>query len=118
MSILQALINGALGVTSSLTGPPIYKWVEAAAVMAATVAQVAVIASQKFAKGGIVSGPTLATVGEYAGARSNPEVITPLDKLKGMLGSETSGGQVTFRIEGDALVGVLNKFNRRQLSFS
>lgn len=39
-----------------------------------------------FAKGGIVSGPTLGLIGEYAGASRNPEVVAPLDKLRGMLG--------------------------------
>jgi hypothetical protein len=40
-----------------------------------------------FAEGGIVSGPTLAYVGEGAGTSAiNPEVIAPLDKLKGMIG--------------------------------
>lgn len=37
------------------------------------------------ATGGIVSSPTLAMVGEYSNASSNPEVITPLDKLNSML---------------------------------
>ena len=36
----------------------------------------------QFANGGIVSGRTLAEVGEYPGASSNPEVIAPLSKLK------------------------------------
>jgi hypothetical protein len=40
----------------------------------------------EFAEGGIVSGPTLGWVGEYPGARNNPEVIAPLDKLQGMMG--------------------------------
>jgi len=43
-----------------------------------------------FATGGIVSGPTLGLMGEYAGARTNPEVIAPLNKLKSMIG--TNGG--------------------------
>jgi hypothetical protein len=43
-----------------------------------------------FADGGIVSGPTIGLMGEYAGARTNPEVIAPLDKLKSMIG--TNGG--------------------------
>lgn len=34
-----------------------------------------------FADGGVVYGRTNALVGEYPGARSNPEVIAPLDKL-------------------------------------
>lgn len=43
------------------------------------------IAVPAFASGGIVSGPTLAMVGEYAGASSNPEVIAPLSDLENML---------------------------------
>tara|TARA_R100000664_G_C2759472_1_gene149325 strand:- start:4319 stop:6742 length:2424 start_codon:yes stop_codon:yes gene_type:complete len=40
-----------------------------------------------FAEGGLVAGPTLAMVGEGAGTSMiNPEVIAPLDKLKGMIG--------------------------------
>jgi hypothetical protein len=41
-----------------------------------------------FADGGIVSGPTLGLVGEYPGARTNPEVIAPLDKLRSMMGGQ------------------------------
>jgi hypothetical protein len=61
----------------------------------------------EFANGGIVSGPTLGLMGEYAGARSNPEVIAPLNKLQGMIGG--MGGEVTFRIEGRELVGILSR---------
>lgn len=65
------------------------------------------------AEGGIASGPTLAMVGEYAGASGNPEVIAPLDKLRGML-KEPAGvdfGRVEFEIKGRTLVGILNKEN-------
>ena len=48
----------------------------------------------KFADGGIVSGKTLAMVGEYAGASSNPEVIAPLDKLKSLIGQNEGSGQI------------------------
>lgn len=60
-----------------------------------------------FADGGVVSGPTYALVGEYAGARNNPEVIAPLDRLKDMIEPAGVGGGVVFRIEGRDLVGVL-----------
>lgn len=46
---------------------------------------------RKFASGGIVSSPTLAMVGEYAGANRNPEVIAPLSDLQRILGT---GAQV------------------------
>lgn len=38
------------------------------------------------AQGGIAYGDTLARVGEYANAKSNPEVIAPLDKLQSIIG--------------------------------
>jgi hypothetical protein len=60
-----------------------------------------------FANGGIVSGPTPALVGEYTGARTNPEVIAPLSKLQNMM-----NGNVTFTISGDNLVGTLNRANK------
>ena len=63
------------------------------------------------ADGGIASGPTLAMVGEYAGASGNPEVIAPLDKLRGML-AEPAGfdfGKVKFEIKGRTLVGIIEK---------
>lgn len=48
----------------------------------------------RLAKGGLVKAPTLAVVGDNAGANSgNPEVIAPLNKLQGML--DNSGGQDT-----------------------
>jgi hypothetical protein len=61
-----------------------------------------------FAKGGIVSGPTMGLVGEYPGAKSNPEVIAPLNKLQGMIGNSGGsqninvGGQI--RLEGQDLL--------------
>jgi hypothetical protein len=66
-----------------------------------------------FAAGGIVSGPTAALVGEYTGAKTNPEVIAPLSKLQNMI-----GGNVTFTISGDNLVGTLNRATKtRQRKF-
>jgi hypothetical protein len=61
---------------------------------------------QKFANGGIISGPTYGLMGEYPGAKSNPEVVAPLDKLKDMIGSQ-GGGQ--FVLKGQDLVLALNR---------
>lgn len=69
---------------------------------------------QAFAEGGIVSGPTLGLMGEYPGASSNPEVIAPLDKLKGMLksGDNNSGFIASTSIQGRDLAIVLERYNR------
>ena len=61
---------------------------------------------QKFANGGIISGPTYGLMGEYPGAKSNPEIVAPLDKLKDMIGSQ-GGGQ--FVLKGQDLVLALNR---------
>lgn len=68
----------------------------------------------KFANGGIISGPTLGLMGEYGGAVNNPEVVAPLDKLRGMLADNDtqSTGEVRFVIDGNTLSGVLKKVNR------
>lgn len=59
------------------------------------------------ASGGIVSGPTLAQIGEYPGASSNPEVVAPLSKLKGMLGGQNVNVNVTGKVSGRDLELVL-----------
>ena len=62
-----------------------------------------------FANGGIVSGPTVGLIGEYAGASNNPEVVAPLDKLRRMLNPVGEpviiGG--TLRASGREIVCVL-----------
>jgi len=117
MGIAQAIINGAIGITAAWKNPYAAPFI-IPLIAASTAAQVAMIATQSFASGGIVSGPTLGLVGEYAGAKNNPEVIAPLDKLKELLGGQSDVGEVVFRIDGSTLVGVLEKQIRKDKSFS
>lgn len=67
-----------------------------------------------FANGGLVFGPTMGLMGEYPGARSNPEVIAPLNKLQSMIGGRTAdvnvGGE--FVVRGTDLVVVLDRANK------
>ena len=72
----------------------------------------------EFANGGIVSGPTMGLMGEYPGARSNPEVIAPLDKLKSLIGDRggSSNVQVSgqFALKGQDLVVALQRADRNR----
>lgn len=79
---------------------------------------VGTVAVTPFANGGIVYGPTLALMGEYAGAKSNPEVIAPLNKLKSLIGNNGGGGGGVYelKVKGRDLVAVLaneTRINRK-----
>jgi len=76
-----------------------------------------------FADGGIVYGPTKALIGEYAGAKADPEVVAPLSKLKSIIGKGSSDNPIRrnnidvsgrFEIEGDKLVRVINRENNKR----
>ena len=68
-----------------------------------------------FANGGIVSGPTMGLVGEYPGARQNPEVIAPLNKLQSIIGKSNNGGNLNVtgqvRIDGQDLLIAIERAN-------
>lgn len=110
---IEATANTAVAATGAASAMASIPYVGPILAIAAVAAVLASLASlPKFADGGLVYGPTLGLMGEYSGARSNPEVIAPLNKLRGLLG-EGGGGksEVKFRIEGRELVGILNKQN-------
>ena len=109
--------TAASGAAASQSSVPIVGPIMAVASIASILAAIASTPkATAFADGGIVSGPTYALVGEYPGATNNPEVIAPLDKLRSLIQEPSRdnnmGGEVTFRIEGRHLVGILNKESR------
>lgn len=69
-----------------------------------------------FANGGIVSGPTMGLMGEYPGAKSNPEVIAPLNKLKNLMGEQGGGNNMNvsgeFVVRGQDLVVALQRADK------
>jgi len=119
MLLANAVANAIAGATGGAlgTGPaapftlPMFITTMVGGVMAAFAA------IPKFADGGIVSGTTLGVMGEYTGAKQNPEVIAPLNKLEGMIGARQAqqvnvGGE--FRIQGQDLVVALQRAERNR----
>ncbi|SEA59214.1 hypothetical protein SAMN05192529_13131 [Arachidicoccus rhizosphaerae] len=53
-----------------------------------------------FADGGVVYGRTNAIIGEYQGARNNPEVVAPLNKLKNILQLDKGASDVNVSVNG------------------
>ena len=75
----------------------------------------------RFAKGGITNGPTLAMVGDNVGGR---EVISPLDKLQGMLtssviqamqyGGQKQSGDIILNIDGKTFARIVQPFLEKE----
>lgn len=82
MDIAQAIMNGALGVTSALTQVPA-GFVMAALVAAQTAIQVATIAAQQFARGGLIEGE-----------------MTPRAEHGIFVGPSHAGGGINTRLSG------------------
>lgn len=62
------------------------------------------------ADGGLAYGNTLAKVGDYAGAQSNPEVIAPLDKLQDLITPSKLHVVVEGKIKGKDIVLALRRY--------
>ncbi len=113
IAVLEAIVNTAAAVVQALPNIPL-----SIAIGALGAAQVATIASTPiptFSEGGIVSGPTVGLMGEYAGANTNPEVIAPLNKLKDMIGGQTI--QVQGMISGEDIFLSNDRYSRRKNSY-
>lgn len=101
------------GATAAGASVPVFPANIAAIATGLAAVMAAFMKIPKFADGGIAYGPTLGLFGEYSGASTNPEVVAPLNKLRGMLSDEnlSSSGSVEFKIKGRELVGILNREN-------
>ena len=129
-SLLSTLISGAmqfiavnlakslsLGVTaaseSAVAAGPFAAFVLPALIAGATAAVSGAFKKiPKFADGGIVSSPTLGMFGEYTGARQNPEVVAPLDRLTSMIqprGAQQVDVGGSFQLRGQDLVVALQR---------
>jgi len=113
LAIFEAIINTASAVAKVAYLPPL-----AAVVGALGAAQIATIAAAPIpmAKGGILTGPTNILAGEYMGARNNPEIIAPLDKLKNLIGGQTNINlQGAFRLTGNDLILAVEQANKNRI---
>lgn len=119
-TMMQAIATMVLSYSKAMEGSTAmgpWGWIAFAATGLATLTSVvaSVKSLPKFAEGGVISGPTVGLMGEYAGAANNPEVVAPLNKLKDLLqpeGVSAMGGKVVFEISGRNLRGVLQRVDK------
>ena len=126
MIVKQIVMNQASAMASSIASAsqsaaatgPLAVFTQPAFIATAIGGVLSAFASiPKFAAGGIVSGPTMGLMGEYPGAKSNPEVIAPLNKLQGML-DQGNGGTANvsgeFVLRGQDLVVALQRAEKQR----
>ena len=68
------------------------------------------------AEGGVVRKPTLALIGEYPGASTNPEIVTPERKLRSIFrdSAGVGGGKLVAVVRGDDLQFILDRAAARR----
>ena len=117
LGIMSAIIDTASAVVNALASLPFPANIVMAAVIGGMgAAQIAIMASTpipEFAEGGLVTGPTSALIGEASSA-SNPEVVAPLDKLKGFMAGAQQV-EVVGTIQGTSIVLSSAKTNINRL---
>jgi len=65
----------------------------------------------KMQNGGMLYGPSVVLAGEYAGARRNPEVFSPLDQLKTILQPDLEKRELVAVVRGRDIAFVLEQDN-------
>lgn len=74
-------------------------------------------AAPKMAAGGLAYGPSIVQVGEYPGAKTDPELISPLSKIKGMISSNQVVPQsMKLGLDGQGNLYAWLKYKERHLS--
>ena len=102
-AIFQAIVGTASAVAQALPNLPLS--ILAGVLGAAQIATIASTPVPAFQDGGLVTGATMGLVGEGPGtSMSNPEVIAPLDKLKGLIGGAGGGVEVYGKISGSDIL--------------
>jgi DNA-binding transcriptional MerR regulator len=87
ISISEAIINGAIGITQSFTLKPPMNIINAALVAVTTATQIAIIAAQKFAEGGEIFGKPHSQGGVHIEAEGGEYMIKKqsVSKYKGLI---------------------------------
>ena len=115
ISAAGGAVNGIAGALNSIN-VTIPKWVPGIGGkhFGLSVPTVSVPQIPMLANGGVITQPTLAMVGEYAGASRNPEIVAPESKLRDIMGESIAGLESTM----SRLASAITQMNRQEFSAS
>jgi len=111
----------AAAVAKALSGLPFPLNLAAGAIAGAAAGAlfnkaISAIGIPALAQGGVIDKPTFALMGEYPGAKTNPEIVTPENKLRSIFKESGGGlgGELTAVVRGDDLQFILRKAQARE----
>ena len=124
IALVQAAINTALGVTQALGQGGILGLVTGAIVLAAGIAEIAEINSEKFASGGIVRGNQ--KIGDHVNVMANAGEMILNDSQQARLFNTINSGKVgsntnitgEFKLRGQDLYASINNVQNKTNSYS
>lgn len=115
-AVMQAVVAGALAVVQAYAIPMV-GMLMGTLMLGLVAAQVATIIAQPLpalAGGGLANAPTMAIVGDNPNARIDPEVISPLSKLKEMFyGGMQDQAQLVSVIRGEDVYFMLQRVDKK-----
>jgi gas vesicle protein len=109
--VITVVKNTASSPLGKALGPAILPIAAAAGAAAGQLGK-SLLNRVKLAKGGLAFGETMAVVGDNPGARTDPEVIAPLSKLKDYLNPAGGAFVAEARISGTDLLILVNNADR------
>jgi hypothetical protein len=87
-ALFSAIVNGAAGVLKGLADAGLAGAIAAGAIATLQIAAISSAPIPALAKGGVLTKDTVVRVGEYPGAQSNPEIVTPQNLLTSIVRKE------------------------------
>jgi DNA-directed RNA polymerase subunit L len=119
-ALFNAIINTAQGVSAALATANIPLAAIVGALGGIEIGLIAGTPIPALASGALVSGPNTVLVGEYPGAASNPELISPVDKVQKYIidAVQDAGGSqsdsLVASVSGDDLLFLLTRAQRKK----
>lgn len=86
-------------------------WSSISSFVSSAVSRLASVVIPHFANGGVLTGPTVGLMGEYAGARTNPEIVTPESKMREVFNEGNSEIAALLDRQNKILSEILEKDN-------
>ena len=110
VGIIEGVINAFIGIINGFISG--INWVietinKIPGIKLSTIQTMNQVHIPRMAAGGVAYGPRVAEIGEYIGARNNPEVVAPLDRLRSIIGDTRTDDKIVMLLE--SIYGRLDK---------